>query len=91
MTVSSELGQIVEFVKNGQKLQTSEDGGNAILNISHEFQLKTSVLVKTDKLYFYGCKPNSMEAQFLEKLFDTKERILTISIRTIVKMTILFC
>jgi len=85
MTVSSELGQIVEFVKNGQNLQTSKDVGSAILNISHEFQLKTSVLVKTDQLYFFGCKNNSMEAKFLEKLFDTKERILTIGIRTIVK------
>ncbi|SFC15779.1 response regulator [Pseudoalteromonas denitrificans] len=85
MTVSSELGQIVEFVKNGQDLNTSVDVGEAILRISQEFQLKTSVLVNTNMHHYFGCQIESMEAKFLEKLLDAKERILSIGIRTIIK------
>lgn len=85
MTVSSELGQIVEFVKSGQNLQSRRDIGEAMLTIAQEFQLKTSVMVKADGLQFFGCEKGSVEAKFLERAANSAERILTIGVRTVIR------
>jgi len=85
MTVSSELGQIIEFIKQGQQIQSSDDIGQAVLSLTEEFSLNASVMIITDKRYFFGCDKGSMEAQFLEKIKGAKGRIFSIGIRTIVQ------
>lgn len=85
MTVSSELGQIIEFIKQGQEVQSSIDIGQAVLLLTQEFSLNASVMIDTDKRYFFGCDHGSMEAKFLEKIKGANERIISIGIRTIVQ------
>lgn len=85
MTVSSELGQIVEFIKKGQVLNSAEEIGQAMLDITREFQLNSAVMVHLDaKRYFFGCTLDSLEAKFLEKVENSKERILNLRVRTVV-------
>lgn len=85
MTVSSELGQIVEFVKQGQSLETCEAIGQAILGIAQDFQLNTSVMVVADEILYFGCGRDSMEAQFLQKAAKSRERIITLGVRTVIR------
>lgn len=85
MTVSSELGQIIEFIKQGQQIQSSNDIGQAVLSLTEEFSLNASVMIVTDKCYFFGCDNDSMEAKFLEKTMGANDRIISIGIRTVVQ------
>ncbi len=86
MTVNSELGQIVEFVKTGQKLNTTVEIGNAMLSITQEFQLNSCIMVKINKkTEFFGCDEDSMEAQFLVKASNSEKRIFSSGIRTIIR------
>ncbi len=85
MTVSSELGQIIEFIKQGQQIESSVDIGQAVLLLTQEFSLNASVMINTDKHYFFGCDQGSMEAKFLEKIKGANDRISSIGIRTIVQ------
>ncbi len=85
MTVSSELGQIVAFIKKGQDLTTAESIGLAMLEITKEFQLDSAVMVHIgEKKLFFGCQEDSLEAQFLNKVENSKERILNLGVRTVV-------
>jgi len=85
MTVSSELGQIIEFIKQGQQIQSSVDIGQAVLLLTQEFSLNASVMINTNKHYFFGCDQGSMEAKFLEKIKGANDRISSVGIRTIVQ------
>lgn len=85
MTVSSELGQIVEFVKTGQNLKTPKAIAEAMLAISQEFQLNTSVMINNSEQLFFGCDPGSVEARFLERASNSRERVLTVGIRTVIR------
>lgn len=85
MTTSSELGQIVQFVKNVQSIKTPFSVGEAIQSIAREFSLNTSVMVTTTRKEFVGCKPDSIEAKVLEEVSKTTERMVSIGIRTIIR------
>ena len=85
MTVSSELGQIIEFVKSGGELQSRRSIGNAMLGIAKQFQLNVSVMVKADESFFFGCDKNSTEAKFLIKAAESSERIFMLGIRLILR------
>ncbi|MEY8216062.1 MAG: response regulator [Colwellia sp.] len=85
MTVSSELGQIIEFIKRGQEIHSFLDIGRAVLSLTQEFCVNASVMIDTDQRYFFGCENDSMEARFLEKIKEAKDRIISIGIRTIVQ------
>ncbi len=85
MTTSSELGQIVQFVKNVQSIKTPVAVGEAIQSIAREFSLSTSVMVTTGTKEFVGCKSDSIEAKVLEEVSKTKERMVSIGIRTIIR------
>jgi len=85
MTTSSELGQIVQFVKNVQSIKTPVAVGEAIQSIAREFSLSTSVMITTNTAEFVGCKADSIEAKVLEEVSKTKERMVSIGIRTIIR------
>jgi hypothetical protein len=84
MTVSSELGQIVQFVKNMSDASLTEDVGNGILEIAKQFELNACVLLDLKNPKFIGCSADSMEARVLEKVAQQPQRILSVGIRTII-------
>lgn len=85
MTVSSELGQIVEFIKQGQQLTSAENIGGAVLDISKQFQLDVAIMLNIDeKPLYFGCSDNSLEAKLLQKAKHSKERILDVGVRTLI-------
>jgi len=85
MTVSSELGQIVQFIKDIESYATAEDVGQSILDIGKEFGLNAAVRVKTDKFILAGCEQGSMEDKVLERFTHHSERILSVGIHTIIR------
>jgi len=85
MTVSSELGQIIEFVKSGSKMQSRQAIGEAMLKIAQEFQLNASVMVKGEEPIFIGCDPSSTEARFLIKASESSERMFSLGIRFVLR------
>jgi len=84
MTSSSELGQIIEFVKSAQDVNTLEGIGKKFCQIAKNFGLKASTLIHSSPSIFINCAPDSMEARVLGKFKQTKERIVSIGIRTII-------
>lgn len=85
MTTSSELGQIVQFVKNVQTITTPQEVGEAIQTIAKEFCLSTSVMVTSGAPHFVGCTADSIEAKVLKQVSNSSERMVSIGIRTIIR------
>ena len=84
MTSSSELGQIIEFVKSSQEITTLEGIGNKLCEIAAGFGLDASAVIYGTPSIFVNCSPDSMEARVLSKFRNSKERIISIGIRTMV-------
>lgn len=85
MTVSSELGQIIEFVKSGSRLQTRHAIGEAMLEIARDFQLNASIMVRADDPLFFGCDKNSTESKFLIKAAQSPERMFMLGVRFVLR------
>ncbi len=85
MTVSSELGQIINFVKEVQSLNTPEELGKAILEIVEDFCLNSAVMINTGVPVFIGCNTGSLESRLLIQVANSGERIFSVGIRTVVK------
>ncbi len=85
MTVSSELGQIVQFVKEAEMHNNAKAVASALVDISKEFGLEVAVRASTDRAYFVGCKPDSMEAKILNRFSEHHERIVSVGVRTIIR------
>jgi len=85
MTVSSELGQIVQFVKDISAAATPIDVGHAIINIANEFGLSVSLRIRTDVSTYVGCEADSIEAKLLERFANHPDRIFSLGIRTIIR------
>jgi hypothetical protein len=84
MTSSSELGQIIEFVKSAQEINTLEGIGQKFCDIANNFGLKASTLIHANHSVFVNCSPDSMEGRVLTKFKDNSERIVSIGIRTLI-------
>ncbi len=84
MTVSSELGQIIGFVKDGQKFTSRTEVGEAMLLIAREFQLSASIMIISETHEFFGCEKDSTEAKFLEKVVNSRERMMMLGIRFVI-------
>jgi len=85
MTVSGELGQIINFVKQVQQLETPEAVGDAVLQIAQDFRLSSAVMVNIGEPLFVGCDVGSLEANLLTQVANSEERIFSVGIRTVVK------
>lgn len=85
LTVSGELGQIINFVKEVQLIDTVEEVGHAVLRIAEQFCLHSSVMLTTDRQQFVGCMRDSLEASLLKQVAKSSERIFSVGIRTVVK------
>ena len=84
MTSSSELGQIIEFVKSSQSISTLEGIGEKLCEIAQNFGLKASALIHTTPPIYINCEPESMECRVLNKFKNSNERIVSIGVRTMI-------
>lgn len=85
MTYSSEIGQLIDFVKQSQQVKSLEEMGQKVCSAAEEFSLNACAYVVGARQPFAGCDPDSLEAKVLEKARLSSERIINIGIRTIVK------
>ncbi|MFT6123301.1 MAG: CheY-like chemotaxis protein [Oleiphilaceae bacterium] len=85
MTSSSELGQIIEFVKSSQNVTTLEGIGEKFCEIAQGFGLNASALIYGLPHHYINCSADSMEARVLTKFQNSKESIVSIGVRTMVR------
>jgi len=85
MTSSSELGQIIEFVKSSQDVTTPEGIGEKFCEIAQGFGLTASGVIYGSPNLYINCAPDSMEARVITKFQHAKDSITSIGVRTLVK------
>ncbi|WP_076410696.1 PleD family two-component system response regulator [Shewanella sp. UCD-KL12] len=85
MTVSSELGQVVQFIKDVQSIEQAHDVGLAMINILSSFGMNAVTRVDAGQVTFVGCEEDSIEANVLSRFVVHSERILSVGIRTIIR------
>jgi len=85
MTSSSELGQIIEFVKSSQDVTTLEGIGEKFCEIAQGFGLTASAVIYGPPKHYINCTADSMEARVLTKFQNSKDSILSIGVRTMVR------
>ncbi len=84
MTSSSELGQILHFVKEVQAIQKSSALAAAVMTIAAQFGLNCCVLIDEAEPLLLGCSADSMEARVLMKFRNADQRITHLGIRTVI-------
>ncbi|MCT7359557.1 response regulator [Thalassolituus pacificus] len=84
MTSSSELGQIIHFVKDVQAIHSNDILAEAIISITAKFGLNCCVLIADKKPVLLGCEEESIEAKVLMKFRDANQRITHAGIRTVI-------
>ncbi|MEO0443232.1 MAG: response regulator [Pseudomonadota bacterium] len=85
MTYSSEIGQLIDFVKQSQDVNSLEELGDRVCQAAEEFNLNACAFVNGADRPYASCDPDSLEAKVLDKAKDSTERIINIGVRTIVK------
>ncbi|CAM3374574.1 response regulator [Shewanella violacea] len=85
MTVSSELGQVVQFIKDVQSIKDAQGVGHGIINILSSFGINSVARVDTGSVAYIGCNEESIEAEVLTRFVVHHERILSVGIRTVIR------
>ncbi|WP_299791717.1 response regulator [uncultured Shewanella sp.] len=85
MTVSSELGQVVKFIRDVQSIEKVEDVGLAIMVILKRFGMHAAVRVDIGTAEYIGCGEDSVEAKVLSRFVEHSDRILSVGIRTVIR------
>jgi len=85
MTSSSELGQIIEFVKVSQDITTLEGIAKKICEVAQDFGLKASAVVYGNHPLYINCSSDSMESKLLHKFEFSKDKIVSAGVRTMVR------
>lgn len=89
MTSSSELGQIIEFVKQVQETERRINVAQLLVSAMADFGLNIAVYIPDAKDPFCNCMEGSLEAKLMQKAYPQPGRILSFGIRTIVKSDVL--
>ncbi len=84
MTSSSELGQVIQFVKSVQELNSIKAVGTAVINMVKDFGLTACALLKGAVPVHIACDELSMEAKVLDRFQYSAERVINVGIRTII-------
>ncbi|ASP39550.1 response regulator [Bacterioplanes sanyensis] len=84
MTNSSELGNIIEFVRQTQQIRTAESLAAAIMTSAASFQLSACVLINTHEPVVVGCAVDDLAGQLLGKFRNHDKGITHHGIRTII-------
>lgn len=85
MTSSSELGQIIQFVKEVQSINNASKLAAAVMTVAAQFGLTSCVMVAGADTILMGCSNDSMEARLLDKFRTSGQRITHLGIRTIIR------
>lgn len=84
MTSGSELGQIIEFVKSSQDLNTVNQIGAELTEIASQFGLSICALFMVGGKHYVGCDADSIEARLLDNFAHSTTKIVNAGIRTII-------
>lgn len=84
MTSSSELGQIIHFVKEVQTIQKGNSLAVAIMTVAAQFGLNCCVLIDEAEPVLLGCSADSIEARVLMKFRNADQRITHLGVRTVI-------
>lgn len=84
MTHSSELGNIIEFVRQTQQIRSVESLAAAIMTSAASFQLTACVLVNTIEPVVVGCDKRDLAGQLMNKFRNSDKGITHHGIRTII-------
>ena len=84
MTSNSELGQMIQFVKDSQQVTTLEGVGKKLCEVTAGFGLNSCAVVYGDDPAFVNCEEGSVEANLLLRAKGSKERIISKGVRTII-------
>ena len=85
MTSSSELGQIISFVTETQKLNSIEKMGEMLIEVCQGFGLNSCAYIEGGTKEFFGCSEDSIEAKVLKRATSASGKLISLGIRTIVK------
>ena len=85
MTYSSEIGQLLDFVKESQDIKSMEEMGEKLCEAADKFGLNSCAYVVGAQNPYAYCDADSLEARVLDKARHSPENIINIGIRTIVK------
>lgn len=84
MTSNSELGQMIQFVKDSHDENTLTGVGKKICEVTAGFGLNSCAIVFGSKPAFVNCEEGSVEANLLLRSKGSQERIISRGVRTII-------
>ncbi|MCD8521442.1 MAG: response regulator [Saccharospirillaceae bacterium] len=84
MTSSSELGQIIHFVKEVQNIDDSRELAAAVMTVTAQFGLNCCIMIDIAEPLLLGCAADSMEARVLMKFRHANQRVTHLGIRTVI-------
>ncbi len=85
MTSGSELGQIIEFVKSTHDVTSLDGIGEKFCETAQGFGLSATAVIYGTPSHYINCTPNSMEARVLTKFQHSKDNIVSIGVRTMIR------
>jgi CheY-like chemotaxis protein len=87
MTYSGEMGQLMEFVKKSQAVDSMRALADMVCETITDFSISASAYIADtgEGDIFSGCDVDSVEAELLRKSWSSKKNIVHAGIRTIVK------
>lgn len=85
MTVSSELGQVVQFIKDVQSMDNPTDVGQGIIDILSRFGINAVARVDIGTVSYVACNEDSLEGEVLTRFVQHSERISSVGIRTVIR------
>ena len=84
MTSASELGQIIQFVKEVQSVSQPSSLAAAVMTVASQFGLNSCVLIDAPTPVVMGCSADSMEARLMSRFRETSQRITHLGVRTVI-------
>lgn len=84
MTSNSELGQMIQFVKDSQQENTLEGVGRRLCEVTAGFGLCSCAVVYGSTPAYVNCDEGSVEANLLMRARGSRERIISKGVRTII-------
>ena len=84
MTSNSELGQMIQFVKDSHQEATLGGVGKRLCEVTNSFGLNSCAIVFGDKPVYVNCEEGSVEANLLVRTRGSEERIISRGVRTII-------
>ena len=84
MTTSSELGQLIQFVKDADQESTLEGLGNRLCAVTETFGLRSCAVILDSPPVHINCTPDSPEGLLLLKASKINKRIVSRGIRSVI-------